>query len=830
MRFPAAVAALGALLAPVALPAADPAPSAPPPPVLLGPEVVKLDWNTRALVAHDLDGDGRRDLALINNGRASIELLFQRDPASPEAARSVARSASTSAGSNRWEPELEDARFRKETLIVGQNLFDLVIADFNGDGRADLAATGEPVSLLLRLARADGTWDEKTYATAPSPVRFLGGLAAADIDGDGLSDLVMLGQKEIALFRQRPGQGLVLEEKIPLGDDNPYGLLVADYDGDGRVDLGYLVPGGREALRLRRQIAPGKFGPELAFALKTPRSPLVQLDAAPLTPVATAAAGGATAPTAPAGKRRAGPRAETRGGATAAASSVTDTATAPLFASALGTSGQVEFSRLVPAESDDRWRGFAPRAYTPLAGARGPALYATGDFNRDDASDLAVAFGETAQVFLYLRDSDGGFALAERIPSLTDARALGALASRPGRAADRLLVLSGKENALAEIELGRDGVARPPRALPVPGRLITFAAGTLAEDRPGFALVAEEEGKRTLSLWTRGEDGEPLRGASLPLAGVRTDPRSALLGDLDQDGLADVLLVVPSAGVRVYLQKPDGTLADAADNPAYRPGLLGRSEAATSPLSWGDVDGDGRDELLVGAENFVRALRIDADGELVIAAQFDARDNGAEVTTGFVLPGGEKADVPRVILHDRKADQLHLLERPTGAAAHETVDVRDVARMEVAGALRMAGPKGRLELLLLGRDRFWWMPEGASDFALKSEGAYASDLPDVRYFYLADGDFDADGRDDIVAIDINQNMVELLGRDGEGEWRPRLHFKVFETDPHYEGNRGGGQEPRECIVADVTGDDRADLVLLVHDRVLVYPQETLEPK
>ena len=33
------------------------------------------------------------------------------------------------------------------------------------------------------------------------------------------------------------------------------------------------------------------------------------------------------------------------------------------------------------------------------------------------------------------------------------------------------------------------------------------------------------------------------------------------------------------------------------------------------------------------------------------------------------------------------------------------------------------------------------------------------------------------------------------------------------------------------IVADVTGDDRPDLVVLVHDRVLVYPQDTpVDPK
>ena len=47
---------------------------------------------------------------------------------------------------------------------------------------------------------------------------------------------------------------------------------------------------------------------------------------------------------------------------------------------------------------------------------------------------------------------------------------------------------------------------------------------------------------------------------------------------------------------------------------------------------------------------------------------------------------------------------------------------------------------------------------------------------------------------------------------------------MFEADPHYQGQEGAAREPREVLVADVTDDGRPDLVLLVHDRLLVYPQ------
>ncbi len=770
-----------ALAAPLLLVGNTPGAALPEAPIFTGPEVVKLDWNTRALLARDLDGDGRQDLVLINNDRAAIELLYQLDPSAPPAER-----ARNSATASRWEPELEDARFRRVTQVIGQNLFDMVAGDFDGDGRPDLALTGEPVPLLVRYSREDGAWEERPVATAPTPSKFLGSLFAGDLDGDGLDDLVILGQRELVVFRQRAGEGLVADERLPISDENPYGLLVADLDGDGRPDLSYLVPGRREAMRVRLQISAGKFGPEMFFPMRTPRSPLLAL-------------------------REGGSAAVSPGG--------------PLLASALGASGQVEFARLVPAEGEDRWRGLSPRVFSPLAGVRGPALYAIGDFNQDGASDIAVAFAETAQIYLYLRQADGGFAPALRLPSLTDAKALSAGKPRPGAGFDVLHVLSGRENAIAEIEVAADGSARPPRALAIPGRVIGMAAGALSPERPaGLAVVAEEEGKRMLTLWSRGEDGELEQGASIELKGLRTDPRLVTLADINGDGRADVFLSVPAAGVRLYLQQADGTLVDAADNAAYRPGLLARAEAANAPLAFADVDGDGVDELLVAAENFLRALRVNEAGELEIVAQFSTRDPSGEVTTGFLLSGGGPG-APEVVLHERKADQLHLLRPAPDGGGHETVDVRDVARLEITGMAALTGPKGRSEFLLLGRDRFWWLPEGGANLSIQAEGVYASDLPEARYLYLAPGDFDRDGRDEIVAIDARKNSIEVLRRGADGEWASRLHFKVFEPDPHYEGNRGGGREPRECVVADVTGDGKPDLVLLVHDRVLVYPQE-----
>jgi hypothetical protein len=53
---------------------------------------------------------------------------------------------------------------------------------------------------------------------------------------------------------------------------------------------------------------------------------------------------------------------------------------------------------------------------------------------------------------------------------------------------------------------------------------------------------------------------------------------------------------------------------------------------------------------------------------------------------------------------------------------------------------------------------------------------------------------------------------------------PANRWQVFE-ERTFRNRRGDFPEPREAWIADFTGDGRNDLVVLVHDRLLLYPQE-----
>ena len=82
-----------------------------------------------------------------------------------------------------------------------------------------------------------------------------------------------------------------------------------------------------------------------------------------------------------------------------------------------------------------------------------------------------------------------------------------------------------------------------------------------------------------------------------------------------------------------------------------------------------------------------------------------------------------------------------------------------------------------------------------------------------------------DKKPEILAFDRNRHILEVLApseKTGEN-WSSLLHFELFEENARFRG-RKGESAIREVLIRDFTGDQRPDILILVHDRVLLYPQ------
>ena len=125
------------------------------------------------------------------------------------------------------------------TFSVGQNLkfnsVTIAVADFNGDGKIDVALSGNATTTIL-LGNGDGT-----FTATPNPPQIVPNrLVAADFNGDGKLDLAVVGSgtNAITILLGNGDGTFTAAPNPPPGTTSQ--LIAADFNGDGKIDLAAL--------------------------------------------------------------------------------------------------------------------------------------------------------------------------------------------------------------------------------------------------------------------------------------------------------------------------------------------------------------------------------------------------------------------------------------------------------------------------------------------------------------------------------------------------------------------------------------------------------------
>ncbi len=235
--------------------------------------------STHRLIAADLDDDGDLDLAsetvrhdYLGNGDGTFEFAGSYDGGinttgfavgyfNDDAIPDLAETFSFYDNGVAILLGYGDGTFQAPVLYTNGSPTSLAVADFNGDGRSDVATPLEADKVAIYLSQPDGSLPAATLVTVGFDMR---GSMAGDLDGDGFADLVVSRPDALELLYGNGNGTFDAPVAIPVaGQPDP--LFVLDADGDGLVDLVINQPSDVGNLAILFQSAPGVFLPPAGY-------------------------------------------------------------------------------------------------------------------------------------------------------------------------------------------------------------------------------------------------------------------------------------------------------------------------------------------------------------------------------------------------------------------------------------------------------------------------------------------------------------------------------------------------------------------------------------
>ena len=223
------------------------------------------------LAAGDLNGDGKPDLA-VRRSAGTVSILLGN-------------------GDGTFQQPAEFSAAPRTIILPGG---EVTIADFNGDGRPDLAVAGSTNGgFAILLGKGDGTFAQSFAVAGCAPNLLCYGaagypLGVGDFNGDGKLDIITsygFGQQRGAVllgngdgtFRELPGQTFSDGKLFPSGVGVfPSAIVVADLNGDGKLDavFGYGDQGAQDGVHNDYQMVSvclgngdGSFQPAMAIGV-----------------------------------------------------------------------------------------------------------------------------------------------------------------------------------------------------------------------------------------------------------------------------------------------------------------------------------------------------------------------------------------------------------------------------------------------------------------------------------------------------------------------------------------------------------------------------------
>lgn len=220
-------------------------------------------FDSPSVAAVDLNNDGKLDIIIMH----SIACYTTPCVAATTLTQMLGN------GDGTFQPARE--------LPGGEFMHVMTTGDFNRDGIVDLAIGGENTRLFIQLGLGDGTFNRlPPMSLVPGGDLFsaCNDVDVADFNRDSIQDLVVPlgnGQGNVVLLGNGDGTFRVSARILENAVNAPYNLAVADYNGDGVLDIARAMANGDSGLmEIAHGNADGTFRPVARYLAPPSQSSL----------------------------------------------------------------------------------------------------------------------------------------------------------------------------------------------------------------------------------------------------------------------------------------------------------------------------------------------------------------------------------------------------------------------------------------------------------------------------------------------------------------------------------------------------------------------------
>ncbi|HYX27944.1 MAG TPA: FG-GAP-like repeat-containing protein [Pyrinomonadaceae bacterium] len=666
------------------------------------------------------------------------------------------------------------------------------VADFNGDGKPDIAETDSGAGTVVVMFN-DGSGRpivSRTYPTGVAPRS----VAAVDLNGDGRPDLIVTNSQSnnVSILLNLGGGVFSAAVNFPVAI-SPAEIAVGDFNADGKPDLAIAANGNNADGRLSILLGDGS-----GSFIQAPNSPIT---------IAGEAHGVAVGDFNSDGKRDVIVATLTNGyfellgdgtGRFASPMQVSNVSGFAVATADLNGDGKSDLAigtfiglGILLGNGSG---GFSAPVFTAQEGRSRITAVAIADIDGDGKLDVAAATDDPGGVTYFKGDGAGGVIVT---PSYLPSKTGGTFALGDFDGDGDLDVVSG-ESILTNIGGGVFEAARA--AYPLIGSNTLTPSYLALGDFNGDGQTDMAVGLVPLtspltggiSILLKDASGNFTRGPAISFFGGTT-LSGIVAADFNKDGKMD--LAVPlsvsspfSFVVAIYLGNGDGTFA-APTNINIGTQMM--------DIATGDFNNDGNPDLVVtGLHGAVVALLGNGSGGFSVRSA-PTVGSFAEVATADLNNDGKAdliiTDFSRQQVWTEMGDGTGSFSNPRSftvggtPAAVALGDFNNDGKMDVSVANQPAPTQGGQSSIsvLLG--------DGAGSLGA-AVNYPAGNMPSA----ISVGDLDGDGKLDLAVANTSSSTIAIYSGDGSGEFRNPISFNIW-------------GEPVDLLISDLDGDGRPDI-------------------